>query len=117
MFVAACAAIVFAFACAPDLQTWAEQRRAKRYQTRLQMRARVAGEPPVSIKKSISANHLISMEDGRQYESLKRHLTAGPYPGAVPGEVVPANGLPDGRAELFQSSIRAGERVGTWADA
>jgi predicted transcriptional regulator len=33
-------------------------------------------EPPVSIKKSISANHLISMEDGRPYKSLKRHLTA-----------------------------------------
>ena len=33
-------------------------------------------EPPVSIKKSITANHLISMEDGRPYKSLKRHLTA-----------------------------------------
>ena len=33
-------------------------------------------EPPVSIKKSISASHLISMEDGRPYKSLKRHLTA-----------------------------------------
>ena len=33
-------------------------------------------EPPVSVKKSISANHLISMEDGRPYKSLKRHLTA-----------------------------------------
>ena len=33
-------------------------------------------EPPVSIKKSMSASHLISMEDGRPYKSLKRHLTA-----------------------------------------
>ena len=33
-------------------------------------------EPPVSVKKSISASHLISMEDGRPYKSLKRHLTA-----------------------------------------
>jgi predicted transcriptional regulator len=33
-------------------------------------------EPPVSVKKSITANHLISMEDGRPYKSLKRHLTA-----------------------------------------
>ena len=33
-------------------------------------------EPPVSIKKSISASHLIWMEDGRPYKSLKRHLTA-----------------------------------------
>ena len=38
---------------------------------------KVVLEPPVSIKKSISASHLISMEDGRPYKSLKRHLTAG----------------------------------------
>jgi len=37
---------------------------------------KVVLEPPVSIKKSISASHLISMEDGRPYKSLKRHLTA-----------------------------------------
>jgi len=37
---------------------------------------KVVLEPPVSVKKSISANHLISMEDGRPYKSLKRHLTA-----------------------------------------
>src|SRR5215216_3797827 len=38
--------------------------------------AKVVLEPPVSIKKSITASHLISMEDGRPYKSLKRHLTA-----------------------------------------
>ena len=37
---------------------------------------KVVLEPPVSIKKSITANHLISMEDGKPYKSLKRHLTA-----------------------------------------
>ena len=37
--------------------------------------AKIVLEPPVSIKKSITANHLISMEDG-PYKSLKRHLTA-----------------------------------------
>ena len=30
--------------------------------------------PPVSIKKSVTPEYLISMEDGRQYKSLKRHL-------------------------------------------
>ena len=30
--------------------------------------------PPVSIKKSITDEHLISMEDGKRYKSLKRHL-------------------------------------------
>ena len=29
---------------------------------------------PVSIKKSITPDYLISMEDGKQYKSLKRHL-------------------------------------------
>jgi predicted transcriptional regulator len=33
-------------------------------------------EPPVSVKKSITPDYLISMEDGRPYKSLKRHLTA-----------------------------------------
>ena len=31
-------------------------------------------EPPVSIKKSITPDHLISLEDGRRYKSLRRHL-------------------------------------------
>ncbi len=31
--------------------------------------------PPVSIKKSISDEYLISLEDGQRYKSLKRHLT------------------------------------------
>ena len=32
-------------------------------------------EPPVSIKKSITPDYLISLEDGKGYKSLKRHLT------------------------------------------
>ena len=30
--------------------------------------------PPVSVKKSITADYLISLEDGKHYRSLKRHL-------------------------------------------
>ena len=30
--------------------------------------------PPVSIKKSVTDDYLISLEDGKQYRSLKRHL-------------------------------------------
>lgn len=30
--------------------------------------------PPVSIKKSITDGYLISMEDGKQYKTLKRHI-------------------------------------------
>ncbi|MFE1603265.1 MucR family transcriptional regulator [Methylobacterium sp. ID0610] len=32
-------------------------------------------DPPVPIKKSVTPDYLISLEDGRQYKSLKRHLT------------------------------------------
>src|ERR671916_3177495 len=31
-------------------------------------------EPPVSIRKSITPDFLVSLEDGRRYKSLKRHL-------------------------------------------
>jgi predicted transcriptional regulator len=31
-------------------------------------------EPPVSIRKSITPDFLISMEDGRRYKTLRRHL-------------------------------------------
>jgi len=31
-------------------------------------------EPAVSIKKSITADYLICLEDGRKFKSLKRHL-------------------------------------------
>jgi predicted transcriptional regulator len=30
--------------------------------------------PPVPIKKSITPDYLVSLEDGRRYKSLKRHL-------------------------------------------
>jgi len=36
---------------------------------------KVRPEPPVSIKRSITPDYLISMEDGRPYKALKRHLT------------------------------------------
>lgn len=31
--------------------------------------------PAVPIKKSVSPDHIISLEDGRRYKSLKRHLS------------------------------------------
>ncbi len=32
--------------------------------------------PAVSIKKSINDDHLVCLEDGKKFKSLKRHLTA-----------------------------------------
>ncbi len=31
--------------------------------------------PPVPIKKTVTADHIISLEDGRSYKTLKRHLS------------------------------------------
>ncbi|ACL62807.1 MucR family transcriptional regulator [Methylobacterium nodulans] len=31
--------------------------------------------PPVPIKKTVTPDHIISLEDGKPYKSLKRHLT------------------------------------------
>ncbi len=36
--------------------------------------AAVAAEPAVSVKKSITPEFLICLEDGRRFKSLKRHL-------------------------------------------
>lgn len=48
-------------------------------------------EPPVPIKKSITADYLISLEDGRGYKSLKRHLTGR---GLTPDQYRQKWGLP-----------------------
>jgi predicted transcriptional regulator len=33
-----------------------------------------AGKPAVSVKKSITPEHLVCLEDGKKFKSLKRHL-------------------------------------------
>ena len=47
--------------------------------------------PPVPIKKSVTPDHIISLEDGRPYKSLKRHLTTR---GLTPAEYRQKWGLP-----------------------
>jgi predicted transcriptional regulator len=32
-------------------------------------------EPPVPIRKTVTPDHIISLEDGKPYKSLKRHLS------------------------------------------
>jgi predicted transcriptional regulator len=48
-------------------------------------------KPPVSIKRSITPDYLISLEDGKQYKSLKRHLAGH---GLTPQEYRAKWGLP-----------------------
>jgi predicted transcriptional regulator len=47
--------------------------------------------PAVPIKKSITPDHLISLEDGKRYKSLKRHLAGR---GLTPDEYRAKWGLP-----------------------
>ena len=70
--------------------------------------------PPVPINKTVFPDHIISLEDGRRYKSMKRHLSGrGLTPRAIPRQVGLAPGLPDGGAELFQGSVRVGQGVGS----
>ena len=48
--------------------------------------------PVVSIKKSVTDDYLISMEDGKQYQSLKRHLATR---GLTPDQYRAKWGLPN----------------------
>ena len=61
--------------------------------------------PPVSIRKSITDEHLISLENGKRYVSLKRHL-------AKHG-LTPATTTTDGVTRLHGEAIGAGEEHGT----
>ena len=47
--------------------------------------------PPVSIKKTITDDYLISLEDGKRYKSLKRHLSTR---GLTPDQYRAKWGLP-----------------------
>ena len=65
--------------------------------------------PRVPIRKSITPDHLISLEDGKPYRTLKRHLTRL---GLTPDQYrakwdLPAD-YPMTVAELQQEAVRAG---------
>ena len=66
-------------------------------------------EPAVPIKKSVFADHIVCLEDGKKLKMLKRHLktaydlTPEQYPGALGS----ATRLSDGGAELCREAVRA----------
>ncbi len=47
--------------------------------------------PPVPIRRTVTPDHIISLEDGKPYKSLKRHLTTR---GLTPAEYRQKWGLP-----------------------
>jgi predicted transcriptional regulator len=58
--------------------------------------------PAVAIRKSITPDYLISLEDGSKYKSLKRHLMSkyGMTPRRLPDQMGAAEGLSHGRRQL-----------------
>jgi predicted transcriptional regulator len=50
--------------------------------------------PAVSVKKSVTPNYLICLEDGRQFKSMKRHLRT--HFGLTPQDYRAKWGLPSG---------------------
>lgn len=54
-------------------------------------------KPAVSIKKSVTPDFIICLEDGKQFKSLKRHFEhpLRAFAGRVPDEMG-ANGYPEG---------------------
>ena len=75
-------------------------------------------EPAVPIRKSITPEFLICLDDGKRFKSLRRHLTrARPNAGAIPREMEVAIRLSHGRAELRSTAVRVGETDWTWSDS
>lgn len=53
----------------------------------------VVQKPAVPVRRSISADHLVCLEDGKKFKSLKRHLSA--VHGMTPQQYREKWGLPD----------------------
>ena len=71
-------------------------------------------KPAVSVKKSITPDYIVCLEDGKKFKSLKRHLRTqyNMTPGAIPRQMGPAAGLPDGGAELCGGALAARQADG-----
>lgn len=66
--------------------------------------------PAVPIRKSVTPDYIISLEDGKKFKSLKRHLyPLRPYARRIPCQVGSAGRLSDGRAELCRGALSFGQ--------
>ena len=73
-------------------------------------------EPAVSIRKSITPDFLISLEDGSATRPFDGTWRPRAQPGAVSREVGPAARLPHGGPELRQATLGAGQDARPRAD-
>ena len=67
--------------------------------------------PAVPIRKSVTSDFLICLEDGKKLKMLKRHLQDALQhePGGVPPALGPAAGLPDGGPGLRRAALERGQ--------
>ena len=70
--------------------------------------------PAVALKKSVTPDYIVCLEDGKKFKSLKRHLAhpLQPFAGGIPREVGPAARLPDGGPELRGRPLAARQADG-----
>ncbi len=66
-------------------------------------------KPAVPVKRSISSDYIVCLEDGKKFKSLKRHLRTPVQhdAGAISRQMGTAAGLSDGRAQLCGCPLAA----------
>ena len=69
-------------------------------------------EPPVLINKTIRPDYIISLEDGRQYKSLKRHLSSRGLTRSSIERSGFTTRLSDGRGQLRQARSELAKAIG-----
>ena len=73
-------------------------------------------EPAVPIKRSVTPDYIVCLEDGRQLKMLKRHLRKclRYVARSVSAALGIASGLSDGRTELCEEAQQACEECRAW---
>ena len=70
--------------------------------------------PAVPIRRSVTDDYIVCLEDGKKLKMLKRHLMTayGMTPAGVPGEVGAAARLSDGGTELCRKRQELAKAIG-----
>jgi len=73
-------------------------------------------KPAVPGKRSLHPDHIVCLEDGLKFKSLRRHLLShhGMSPEEYREKWGAAVGLSDGCSELFRRSLGPGQEDGAW---
>ena len=72
--------------------------------------------PAIAVKKSVTPDYIICLEDGKKFKSLKRHLRThyNLSPEEYPGKVGAAARLSDGGAQPCGGPLAACQADGPW---